>query len=129
MSSVKDNVSMLLKKLPNVMAKRVYQRSMTAILLEVKKESIKRTPVDTGFLKSATFTKQMRFNKNGINGSVYNTAKYSLYVHENLTARHETGQAKFLEGAANEVGKKSDQIVEAYAAEAILDLKRGGGKL
>lgn len=43
------------------------------------------------------------------------TQQYALYVHENLTAQHKTGQAKFLEQPAREHAREIGALIkEAY---------------
>lgn len=83
---------------------------------KVRLDSMNRTPVDTGSLKSShTVTRPERRGDRiqvtiGAGGA---SADYAVYVHEDLSARHVTGQAKFLERA----------IVEA-AASFVADLMR-----
>ena len=53
------------------------------------------TPVDTGALRASAFTEA----ENGRNPSVIVgfEEEYAIFVHENLEAHHDVGQAKFLE--------------------------------
>lgn len=46
------------------------------------------------------------------------TQSYAVYVHEDLTAFHETGEAKYLERPARELGPELTRIV-------VEELKRG----
>jgi len=119
MAKTKNTASGGLKKLNNLMVRHVYGQAMTALTLQVKKLSMKKTPVDTGYLKSATFTQLMRVSGKGIKGSVFNTANYSLYVHEDLHAKHTVGDAKFLEKATNEVRPKASQVLGVYVKKAL----------
>jgi hypothetical protein len=50
---------------------------------------------DTEVVKTSATRVEVRYN-----------ADYALHVHEDLEARHKTGQAKFLEVATNEQGPK-----------------------
>jgi len=63
----------------------------------VAKEADRLVPVDTGALKNS-----QEIHDDAI---VY-TAPYGVYVHEDLTARHPHGEAKFLEKAWR--NKRSD---------------------
>lgn len=57
-------------------------------------ESDRRTPVDLGNLVAS------RYIEVSDNSAVLGySAWYGIYVHENLNARHNTGEAKFLERA------------------------------
>lgn len=64
-------------------------------------EAKKRTPVDTGVLRSSGFVQGPKF----VGGGTWEVrlvfggaaASYAAAVHENLTARHAVGQAKYLE--------------------------------
>ena len=57
-------------------------------------------PVDKGVLKGSIHTTKPKFRRGSVSVSVVagGPAKdYALAVHENLTARHPVGQAKYLE--------------------------------
>lgn len=67
-------------------------------------ESQQRTPVDTGALRRST-----RVTVDGQGRETVGTiavggpaAPYAVYVHENLSAHHPIGQAKFLESTITE---------------------------
>ncbi len=119
MAKTKNTIADDFKKLNNFMAKYVYGQAMTALTFQVKKLSMKKTPIDHGYLRSATFTRLMRSSDSGIKGVVFNTADYSLYVHEDLKAKHTVGESKFLEKAANEVRPKAKQVLGAYIKKAL----------
>lgn len=73
--------------------------------LKIQRTSMERTPVDTGALRASHVTEQPVID--GMNISVRivvggPAAEYALKVHEDLSAHHETGQAKYLESAYNE---------------------------
>jgi len=87
-----------------------------------QKESMRRTPVDTGALRASHMTERpvivereatvrivvggpagekfLSFAKKG--GAVNNPQGYAFYVHENLDADHKVGQAKYLESTVKE---------------------------
>ena len=67
----------------------------------IKERSMKKTPVDEGNLQASHYIK-MRGDKNQPLAKIGCTAKYAIYVHENLEARHTNGEAKFLENAIKE---------------------------
>lgn len=49
------------------------------------------------------------------------TQYYAIYVHEDLKARHDVGQAKYLEQPA--------RTMQPEMAKAVVDIMRKGGKL
>lgn len=74
--------------------------SMRKSLLLIKNNAQKRTPVDTGLLRSSASIKIDYKGARGVIGYVYYTPNYALYVHEILTTFHPVGEAKFLWNAA-----------------------------
>jgi hypothetical protein len=56
-------------------------------------------PVATGFLKASAHEEPAKLNGVEIEKKLSFTAAYAIYVHENLNAHHDQGQAKFLETA------------------------------
>lgn len=81
-----------------VKAKPLAEVAMKICVLQVKRDSMEVTPVLTGALKAShdsTVTSKGSFTVQGI---VFVTAGYAIYVHENLEAQHKEGKtAKFLE--------------------------------
>lgn len=77
---------------------------------EIVNRSKELTPVDTGDLKNAQFSVPV---DGGARIDV--RQNYALYVHEDLEAHHNVGQAKFLETAIIE---KADRIIELAEEEA-----------
>lgn len=80
-------------------------RGARSLASQVLKTSQGLVPVETGALKSSGRT-ESHMNMYGISVSVAygardsrNSARYAVYVHEDLNAFHPTGQAKFLEVA------------------------------
>jgi hypothetical protein len=55
------------------------------------------TPVDTGALRASGYTAPVQDIGDGISLELGYSAEYAGFVHENRTARHETGRAGFLE--------------------------------
>lgn len=53
----------------------------------------------------------------GTNVIVGYTQSYAIYVHENLSAQHKVGQAKFLEQPARELANELGQIVHEVVAK------------
>lgn len=69
-------------------------KSLPAALEIIGKASDDKVPVDKGELKNS------RVNIiQGENFSIEYTAKHAIYVHEDLDAKHDNGEAKFLEKA------------------------------
>jgi hypothetical protein len=72
---------------------------------DLQQKSVDITPVDTGALRSSAFTEADRQGKNP--GVVVGfEEEYAIYVHENLEAHHNVGQAKFLEQPLKENADK-----------------------
>jgi hypothetical protein len=72
------------------------------------------TPVDTGALRASAFTEADRQGKNP-SVIVGFEEEYAIFVHENLEAHHDNGQAKFLEQPLQEnidkyVGHVRDKV-------------------
>lgn len=63
----------------------------------VMRESRRQVPVDTGTLRASgdVFPPQVRGSD--VEVTMGYTASYAIFVHENLTAHHPVGSAKFLE--------------------------------
>lgn len=73
----------------------------------IRTDSVEDTPVDEGTLAgSAKTTMNDTF---GVPSAIVSySVDYAVYVHENLTARHKVGKAKFLEGS---VTKNSSRVL------------------
>tara|TARA_R110000824_G_scaffold167181_1_gene343948 strand:- start:6438 stop:6761 length:324 start_codon:yes stop_codon:yes gene_type:complete len=70
-----------------------------------QKESMKRTPVLTGALRASHETSDFTLGKNTIEVDIKvggASAPYAVAVHEDLSAFHRVGQAKFLESTIRE---------------------------
>jgi hypothetical protein len=72
------------------------------IATEIMELAQSKTPVDTGLLVSTAYTSdngkdtvEVGYDKDG-------DAPYAIFVHEDLEATHEQGEAKFLERAIDE---------------------------
>lgn len=88
-----DEVQRFLKSRP-VAIKNELNRAVKKTVVLIEREAKKRTPVDTGRLRTS-----IRSKTSGDKGEVYTNVKYAVVVHENLRARHRTGEAKYLERA------------------------------
>jgi len=76
------------------------RRALMKAGLLVKRRSMLKTPVDTANLKQSHYTRPFGWLDPKV--EIGCTAFYAPYVHENLDARHNVGEAKFLENALNE---------------------------
>lgn len=83
------------------------QKALTKIGLKVLGDAIKLTPVDTSNLRNSG---DMRIVVGKV--FVFFTADYAFYVHEDMEAKHEVGEAKYLTKA---VTKNRDFIVKELA--------------
>lgn len=80
----------------------------------IRLKSQQTTPVDTGHLRASHYVSE------GVLGSrlvaeVGTTAKYSVFVHENLGANFRVGRAKFLQYAIQENARKIIDIIASRA--------------
>ena len=106
--SGKDSFMRKVSRLRDVKGPRAYRAALGKILLNVERESIKRTPIDTGNLRRSAAGNATVYsaNKKGAKGTVYYTANYAVYVHERTELRHTVGEAKYLQNAIVNVKRK-----------------------
>jgi len=62
--------------------------------------SMEQVPVDTGALRRSAMAHKPVINGTQVTVSVSYDTNYAIYVHEDLSARHPHGNAKFLERPA-----------------------------
>ena len=78
-----------------------YSEEVKVTLLEgsllIQRMSQEQCPVDTGATRNSARTIVVRETDNRIEVQVRYGTVYAIFVHENLSARHEVGNAKFLE--------------------------------
>lgn len=79
--------------------KQGQRRGLTKAGLIIKREAMKRTPVDLGNLKGSAYSDLDPYSGKFV--EIGYTAEYAPIVHEDLEARHTVGEAKFLERAVN----------------------------
>lgn len=90
----------LAKRFPNEVASALYQEAQIE-----KQESMRRTPVDTGALRASHEVSEPDINGRDISVTISvggATTPYALIVHEDMTAFHKVGEAKFLERTIKE---------------------------
>lgn len=95
---------------------KVKGRTVAGLLaggLIIQAEAQRRTPVDTGNLKGSAYTRKAPDDGKAV--EVGFGAAYAIYVHEDLQAFHDDGEAKYLENAAVEKGPEAIAAVAAYA--------------
>jgi len=84
------------------------RKALTRIGVIVKADSVKLTPIDTSNLRGSAYI--------DVDGSksvfIGYTAYYAVYVHEDLEAYHEVGEAKFLDKA---IKMNQKRIIEELA--------------
>lgn len=86
-------------KMPNTVMQALYQEAQIELT-----ESKRRVPVDTGTLKSSGHVAGTEHVGNKFTATIAygGAAPYAIYVHEDLEAHHEVGQAKYLESVLME---------------------------
>lgn len=77
----------------------------------VRGVSVARTPKQYGDLRSSQTV--VPATESDLESAVASDLDYAVPVHENLTARHPIGQAKFLESASIESADEVHQLVAA----------------
>lgn len=108
-----DEAIRLLKSKPVKLRKELgVAVSKTALI--VKAEAKKRTPVDTGLLRTS-----IRSKSSQTEGEVFSNVRYAIYVHRNLRARHVVGEARFLEKAIKHSIPKIEDFFERAIKETI----------
>lgn len=101
---------------------KAYNASMAVTLLNVKNESMANTPVDTGNLRASHHTKKSKATPVGVNGEVWNSANYAVYVHEMTWTKLRSGRHKFLEYAVQSSRAKTKRNIATILRKA---LRRG----
>lgn len=81
--------------------------------LIIEGTAVPRAPRDTGNLRGSSYTRKAPGNPQAV--EVGFGAAYALPVHEDLEARHEDGEAKFLESAVRD---REQDVVDEVAARA-----------
>ena len=93
----------VIKRLNDVVfdVRRDVKRDLYIAAELIRNRSQNNTPVDTGNLRASHYVvADTRDTRDIVEVGV--TASYGIAVHENLEARHTTGEAKFLERAVAE---------------------------
>jgi hypothetical protein len=85
------------------------------------------TPVLTGTLAASGTTEPATIRGNQISKTMGFNTIYAAAVHENLTARHAVGQAKYLEAAMRRNGPKFNPFM-ANRLKPILEAEQPGGE-
>lgn len=89
-------------------------QGMYAAGLLVKGHSQNMTPVDKGNLKASHYVVTGK-TRSGLVVEIGCTADYSIYVHEDLDAHHNVGEAKFLENAIKNNKKRIVDTIRRLA--------------
>jgi hypothetical protein len=104
----------LIRQVPREVGRALFQEAQIE-----KTESMRKTPVKFGPLRASHEVTEPEINGGDISVSIIvggPSAPYALFVHENLTALHPVGEAKFLESTllessphmASRVGRRID---------------------
>lgn len=83
------------RKIPNEAGKRLFQQGLV-----IEGQAIRLTPVEFGALNSSSETARPVISGGNVSVTISfggPSAPYAAAVHENLSARHRVGQAKYLE--------------------------------
>ena len=77
----------------------LYKSSLAETVDLTMKDSLSKTPIDTGLLRASARNKVDKVDAEGGSANVSYHASYSIPVHEILTNHHPIGRSKFLEAA------------------------------
>ena len=94
---VKARIQRAVRELPHAVASALYSEAQT-----IREVSMQRTPVLTGALRASHAVRGPFFGADEVSVDIAvggPAAPYAIFVHENLAAHHDVGQAKFLESA------------------------------
>lgn len=95
-----DKLTSQLKELPKIL--QIESNKFNSdIANEILEEAKRLCPVKSGHLKDSGY---VRFDGKGF--TVGFGAEYAIYVHENMSAKHTIGQAKFLQTALVNVKRR-----------------------
>lgn len=83
----------------------------------VRAVAVPLTPLEYGDLRSSLTVDPA--TEADLESAVTSDLEYAVYVHEDLAARHDDGQAKFLEEAARQSAGEVEQIMGAALARRL----------
>lgn len=92
---VRARLQRLADRMPNEVGRALFQEAQVE-----QRESMRRTPVDTGALRASHVTREPVISGRDISVTIEvggPSLPYAVIVHEDLEADHPVGQAKFLE--------------------------------
>lgn len=104
------------RELSNIKGRTIAGLLAAGLIIQARAQEL--VPVDTGNLKGSAFTRKAPEDDKVVETGF--GAAYAVYVHEDLEAYHDNGQAKYLEQAAIE---KQDDAIKAIVAYAKGDAK------
>lgn len=85
-------------------------------------EAKKRAPLDVGDLRGSGYVSTPRWDSDGVMvecGFGGSASAYALDQHENLTYRHDVGEAKYLERAVTAQAPAVERILAEYPEKAL----------
>lgn len=115
--NMRNALKSLAKRFPDDVATAMFQEAQVEMT-----EAKRRTPVEFGNLRaSGTVLRPERKGRDVVVPMVFGgvAAPYAIYVHENLDAHHDVGQAKFLESVLRE----SAPFIAARVAKRVKEME------
>lgn len=106
-----DRLIQKMQSLTDIKLVKAYDASMAVTLLNVRRDSMANTPVDTGNLRASHHTKKTKATPTGVSGKVWNSANYAIYVHEMTWTKLRSGRHKFLEYAVQSSRAKTKRNI------------------
>jgi len=96
--------------LPKVMGmfEQNKRKALDAVGLEISGRAKEITPVEFGRLKSS-----ITWQKRDTSVDIGTNVEYAVYAHENLDARHNVGEAKYLEKAVTRHEDRISHLIRA----------------
>lgn len=105
----------LLREVPEAVAVGLYLEAEA-----IMAKSIREVPVDTGRLRATGFVQEPVIRGTGVTVMMGYGTNYAVYVHENTTARHTVGKAKFLQHPLEAAAEGFGSRVAKRAAQALI---------
>lgn len=113
-----DQLQKQLKSAPRALETAV-ENALALGIAMVETESKRRSPLDTGTLRSSIGGVRGYSFVKGLKAGVGTNLDYAIYVHENLRARHPIGEAKFMDKGAKAsmpfIKKQMEKVGERVA--------------
>ena len=118
-----DRLSQRMKTAPREL-ERELEHALGRGLAMAQSESQRRTPVDTGYLRSSIGGAGGFSFVRGLIAAVGTNVRYAIFVHERLKLRHPVGGARFMEKGAKAATPFIQKEIEKVAGKVAVHITR-----